>query len=393
MSVTEDLERWVARGSGPYTLSLRQAERLVRDECVIASGGTALAVPMTLSYAFGPGLDWERLDAHQAEPLDLFRGPLVWLAGARIRPAGETWVQLTVEHMIFDGLSEAVLMERLRDAYNGLAREPAGLAGTAYRDFVARQWDLVDSEEGRARLAFWRSRLSAGQARPGFSLSPAYSPEETSCGWLHADLPESVAGDLAAAARVLRTTAFSLIAAAVLLAMRRYAADRPLGFVCPIANRSTKAEFHAIGNFSDYMVIRTDQLARNPGTASAVSLVLKAVAEGLSNHYPWSTLVRELEPDSFIRPDPRQHLSLSYLGEAAADSMRDFRLKGVQGARIREASSSTEWPPHPLTLSLRRVGGLRIDLGYRGLADPAPAVGFLSDCSAELRRVAGATAG
>lgn len=445
MSVTDYLGRWVAKDSGPYPLSLRQAERIVRDECVCAAHGSALQVPMTLSYAFGPVLDWARLrsslesvcgnswplrstfprlpdgrrglqvtegsglasdyavfadeqsaqswlDGRQAEPLDLFSGPLVRLLGARVRPTGETWVQLTIEHMVFDGLSEAVLMARLRDAYNGLAWERPDLTGTAYREFVARQWELVDSGEGQRRLALWKSRLSAGQARPGFSLTSAYSQEETTCGWLCANLPESVAGDLATVARAHRTTPFSLIVAAVLLTMRRYAAEGPLGFVCPIANRSSRKEFRAIGNFSDYMVVRTDQVAAESDPATAVSVARKAVAESLANHYPWSTLVRELEPESFVKPDPRPHLSLSYLGEAAAGWLRDFRLEGVQQVRIREARSPAQWPPHPLTLSVRRVGGLRIDLGYRGLADPAAATGFLSDCTAELRRIAGAAA-
>lgn len=440
MPVAQELERWVARGSRSRPLSLRQAERLVRDECVTAAGGTALPVPMTSSQAFGPGLDWDRLcaalasvceehwplrsvfprlpdsrrglraldnsklacdyavfdgeaparswlDARQAEPLDLLCGPLLRCEGARVEPTSETWVQLTVEHMIFDGLSEAVLMDRLRDAYNGLGVQPAG---PAYETFVARQWDLVDSEEGRRRLAFWRSRLPEGQVRPGFSLTPAYSPEEPSCGWLHADLPQSTADDLARAARAFRTTVFSLIAAAVLLAMRGYAADGPLGFACPVANRSTREERQAIGNFSDYMVIRTERAGRELSPVDAVVLARQAVAEGLANHYPWSTLVRTLEPDSFIRPDPRPHLSVNYLG--TADDLRDYRLEGVKGARIREDAASAQRPPHPLTLSFRQAGGLRIDLGYRGLADPAPAVSFLSDCTAALRRVVAAAA-
>ncbi len=417
MSVENDIAEFVDR-TPESALSLRQAERLVRDSLVRAAGAEPYPVVVSMHLKVDRDFDWQRFSwavqqvslAHltlssvfprgadgrrywsrtagspvelsdpadlaagreardawlaglAAQPLDLASGPLMRASYAWADADQQGYVCLQIEHMVFDGLSERVLLRELAAAYAAQASLPAPDGDQAYLAFVRRQWQEVDSQAGLARLAFWASRLPFGRVRPPFDVT---GPEQASQDPAHRsyELGRDTTAGLRALARSCRATSSGVYAQAVLSTMGALVDDPQLGFVSPYGNRTRMAEFAAIGNFSDYLVLHTEW-PRGRAVRERVVHAQREISASMDRHYPWSTLVRTLQPADFAQPDRRSHVSLNLVNDAenAAGDTTGFG----PGVVVYRPETDGDRPPHPVTITIfEDVEATRIDLSAIG---------------------------
>lgn len=409
MTVEAAIADYVHRTPGS-ALSLRQAERLVREALVRADGGVPYPVVVSMHLAVDRDFDWPRFvravervsrahvalssvfpcaaDGRQhwaraggvaiadpvelagshsdwlaglaAQPLDLADGPLVRASLAWAPADDRGYVCLQVEHMVFDGLSEQVFLQELAAAYADPDQLPDPAGDEAYLAFVRRQWQEVDSPTGADRLAFWRDRLPPGRVRPPFDLhgpSTEAGPQRRSY-----TLDRDTVARLRTLARSCRATSSGVYAQAVLETMGTLVDDPLLGFVSPYGNRSRMAEFAAIGNFSDYLVLRT-AWPRGRDVRERVGHAQRELGVSMDRHYPWSTLVRTLQPADFARPDRRPHVSLNLVAETPQATGTAFG----PGVRAHRPESDGDRPPHPLTITVYEgAEHCRIDISAIG---------------------------
>src|SRR5579863_4448468 len=102
------------------------------------------------------------LRKHAKAPFDLNRGPLTRIELLK-QEDGQTFLLLTVHHIIFDGISAMILLRTLVEFYQQMCEDKEvclahGIAG--YEEFVAWEEAMLASAEGAAHSSYWQGQLS-----------------------------------------------------------------------------------------------------------------------------------------------------------------------------------------------------------------------------------------
>ena len=157
----------VRRGTDPdrlrraLTLQLQRfpllGARITGDEPRLEGSGRA-AIEWTDAPRTGSLLDVLRADA--VRPFDFQNGPLI--RAIWTNDSSSEVFQITVHHLVFDGVSAANLIRSLMATYAALANGtvPAlGPAGPPFRDFVSAEQALLDGPQGSRMRQYWSEHL------------------------------------------------------------------------------------------------------------------------------------------------------------------------------------------------------------------------------------------
>ncbi|MEW1656765.1 amino acid adenylation domain-containing protein [Streptomyces sp. NPDC093707] len=182
-------------------------------------------------------------------PFDLRRGPL-----ARIDVLhGPHWTVLlpSVHHLVLDGASVLLLLDRLRRAYAGEPLDVAD-AGPVLAAFAARSRELTDTPAGDPHRAYWREAL--GDDLPALALpasvdKPGYTVLDTMI------RPELTAR-LRARARELGVSYVTVLFGGYFALLRRYCGQDDLLSSIPFHGRVDPATRETVGYFVNALPFR-----------------------------------------------------------------------------------------------------------------------------------------
>jgi amino acid adenylation domain-containing protein/non-ribosomal peptide synthase protein (TIGR01720 family) len=252
--------------------------------------------------------EMRRLLREAAErPFDLEQGPLVRGLVAALATE-EHFLLLNTHHIVFDGVSQGVMLRELGTLYSAFTRgeaSPLRPLPVQYADFAA--WQQREAAQGlEAGLAYWRRKLAGAAEDLGLPLDrprPAvqrFRGASVPVAPLAPDLVEAVA----ALARREGTTLFTVLLAAFQTLLLRYTGQPDILVGTPVTGRHAKELEELIGLFINTVVLRGD-LSGEPGFRTLVGRLRTTVLEAFDHQtVPFERLVEELGTDRTAGRNP-----------------------------------------------------------------------------------------
>ena len=260
-------------------------------------------------------------------PFDLERGGLLRLVLFQLA-ADEAVLGLFTHHLVFDGVSETLVLRELAERYGaGLVGrrpkiEPPGAEGRRleYADYALWQRSATGSRDRRQlALERWCERLADAPALDLPTDHPRPSPRRSRGRVLWCPLMPSTLSGLDALAHRTKRSRFSIALTVYVAFLARWTGQRDLVVGTPVANRGQPWLEGIVGCFVNTVAIRPGPLDPEPFSA-LVSRVARSLTEALDDQdVPFAELVAALDP----RRDPgRLPLVEAVFGLATAEEGR-----------------------------------------------------------------------
>ncbi|MCK4840518.1 MAG: amino acid adenylation domain-containing protein, partial [Methylococcales bacterium] len=298
----------------------------------------------------------ELLREKSKQAFDLAHGSLFRVHLFSPTQADETYVLITVHHIVFDGSSAVLLIKALMQAYQQLvagtilALKPVQ---TSYFDFVQWQQQFLAGEQGLAQLNYWKSQLSGDlpvlslpcdHKRPAVQRFKGASYELM--------LTPELSGKVKALAKSLRVNLSVLFLGVLNMLLHRYSGDEDILIGMPILGRPESRFEQIIGYFINMIVIRC-QISGQQGFSDLLNSLQMTVADGVDNSdYPFPTLLKELNVSrdqarsplfqvtyayqNFLQPNDllsdEMAIPVEFLSGINQEGSHDFTLEVYQGA-------------------------------------------------------------
>ncbi|MGY1495106.1 amino acid adenylation domain-containing protein [Streptomyces sp. QTS52] len=280
----------------------------------------------------------DRMRADLRRPFALAAGPLV-RATLYTLGDGRNALLLTFHHLVFDGVSIALLLGELERGYRALlagraipAERPAG----SYADFTAWQRELLAGDEGRRLRAYWTERLRGRRTTvplPLDRLRPAVPGFHGAS--LDGHIPAAVADRARALASAEQTSLFGVVLAAWFTLLHRYSDQADVAVGTPTAGRPASGFDDTLGYFMN-MVVLAERVDGAEEFRGLVRRVHRTVLNALEHSaYPLITLADDLR-----RADPEagtpfnvafyfQNWTRTARGDASGDAVVLGPVEGV----------------------------------------------------------------
>ncbi|MEU0743233.1 amino acid adenylation domain-containing protein [Streptomyces sp. NPDC006134] len=282
-------------------------------------------------------------------PFDLTGGPLL-RAGLIDGPDGQI-LTLTVHHIVFDVSSLPVLLEDLRQEYEGHGGERGG---PQYRELVAAT-ERPDPEG----LARWTQRLRGAPSR----LELAAPREAGPHGRVPLELPAGLLHRMRPVQERLGMSWFMVAAAALAGLLHRWTGAEELTFGFPADTREGDTFARVLGPCLNTVVVRSRCTA-----GTTVTELLETVRDGVldaleDRHVPFGAVVEALNP-------PRTAGGTPYLDVVLAPQVRPAtppRIGGCALLPVTDADGTATTGKFALTVGLTVTGDrMSGELLYRG---------------------------
>jgi myxalamid-type nonribosomal peptide synthetase MxaA len=276
-----------------------------------------------------PAPERERLFRQDAlRPFRLQEAPLLRVT---IAPdGGETFVQLTMHHIVSDGFSTGVFFAEFGELYRlRLAGMQAPLPPLPFQFADVAAWERQHAgEQAQAEsIRYWSRHL---RGAPQVLTLPADRPRPARMTYRGRRLPVELPADLAEQARLLSqrhsVTPFVTMLAAFVATLSRYAAQDDLIVGIPVANREERGVERLIGPFLNTLALRID-LASAPTFAELTQQVNRAFLAGLDHQeVPFERVLHEVQDTR----DP----SRSPLFQVVFNFQADQSAAGTPGSQL-----------------------------------------------------------
>jgi acyl carrier protein len=198
--------------------------------------------------------------AEGQDAFDLSAGPVV---RAKLVRTGEQEHVLLVlmHHIVFDGWSEGVLLQELRQLYSAYARgqeSPLAELPIQYGDFAAWQQDYLEREEVARQVAYWRGELEGSSSSLNLPTDfPRQGAMSRASGACVIELPAELAEGLKGLSRRERASLFMTLLAAFQLLLAYYSDQDDIVLGVPASGRTRTETEALIGCFMNVLVLRT----------------------------------------------------------------------------------------------------------------------------------------
>ncbi|MFG2267366.1 amino acid adenylation domain-containing protein [Streptomyces sp. NPDC048720] len=244
----------------------------------------------------------DRMRADLRRPFELTTGPLV-RATLYTLGDGRNALLLTFHHLVFDGVSIALLLRELERGYHALLAGrplPAERPARSYADFTAWQRELLAGDEGRRLRAYWTERLRGRRTTVPLPLD---RPRPALPGFhgasLDGHIPAAVADRARALAGTEQTSLFGVVLAAWFALLHRYGDQADIAVGTPTAGRPASGFDDTLGYFMN-MVVLAERVDGDEKFRALVRRVHRTVLDALEHSaYPLFTLADDLR-----RADP-----------------------------------------------------------------------------------------
>jgi Condensation domain len=200
---------------------------------------------------------------HTNQPFDLAAGPLIRARVYRLT-RDEHVFAVVAHHIVFDGWSKHIVMADISRLYDRWAvRSRRRAAAETYHEYVRWQRERIESDEGRASLQYWLTRLAGaaptllrGDRQPGSGAS-------TRSGTFRFVVDRERSTAIRALARAQGVTLGLMMAAAFKALLHSLTGTSDVVIGMPSADRN-RIEFNqVVGLFLNLVVLRTD-VSGNP---------------------------------------------------------------------------------------------------------------------------------
>lgn len=327
-----------------------------------------------------PGADVDEAVARLLErdgrmPMDLSSGPLLRLQLASLAEDRHVLL-LMVHHIVFDSFSTRVFCSDLGAYYAAWPHAPDLPDLPAAPDLPAPH----DRDGHAPGLAFWKRELHDAPAlRLPADHPPAHAGHGIGAHVVH-DFEDGVAAGLAAFSRAEAVTPFTVLLAALAVALGTWAGQDDVVVGAAVTNRPEEAE-NAVGMFVDVVPLRL-RLGADQSFTTFLRSVRSSSTDAYSHQYvPFDDLVDALRPTRV----PGQNPLFRVLVEYERIEQLDFAPHGLTAEVL---DVPTDRAPFDLTFYLAaHPGGLRCTVEYRAdLYEEATVRRLLRHVEAVLRR-------
>jgi amino acid adenylation domain-containing protein len=231
---------------------------------------------------------------------DLTQGPL--LRVTLLRPGeDEHVVLLSLHHIVFDGWSNAILIQEaatLYEAFSGGLPSPLPDLPVQYADFAVWQRQWLQNEILDAHLAYWKKQLDGAPIALQLPLDRPKPQIPTLRGAsLPLRFPAALADDLRVLSRQEGVTLFMTLLTIFKILLYSYSGQDDIVVGTNVANRTRGETEKLIGFFVNLLVLRTD-LSGAPSFRDLLSRVREVTLKALAHQdLPFEKLVGELKLD------------------------------------------------------------------------------------------------
>lgn len=249
------------------------------------------------------------LRAEQERPFDLAAPPLVRVVAARALGHAETVLLISFHHVVCDGESLTIFVQRLGQAY--ATDGPVAAPKRQYRDIVAWQAERLRAAHGEALRHFWQAGLAGAPDAVVLPETKARPARQRFAGrTLRHDLAESLTPTLITLAQQRATSLFNLLLAglAITLEQRTSQADMVIG--TPVLGRNHPDLADQIGFFANTLPLRM-QLAAEDTLTTLIERTTGSVHAALDHQdWPFRRMVAELGQERDLSRNPVCNLLL-----------------------------------------------------------------------------------
>ncbi|MEE7625164.1 amino acid adenylation domain-containing protein [Methylobacter sp. Wu8] len=289
------------------------------------------------------------------QPFDLERGPLFRVHLLSPVSAADSYVLITVHHIVFDGSSAVLLVKALLDTYRQLlaGTEPEYTQETGYNDFVRWQQHFMAGEQAQMQLDYWKARLSG--ELPSLSLPCDYlRPAEQRFNGASYEL--ALASDLTEKirelAKSLRVNLSVLFLGVLNMLLHRYSGDDDILVGMPTSGRPESRFDDVVGYFINMIVIRS-RVSGRQSVAEFLSELQLIVADGLDNaDYPFPALLKELKAGRDQSRSPLFQVMYAYQNFIQPDDLTDLHGGAQSPLPIEFLSGINQEGSHDLALEV-----------------------------------------
>ncbi|MEZ3179524.1 amino acid adenylation domain-containing protein [Streptomyces pimonensis] len=244
----------------------------------------------------------DRIRADLRRPFELAAGPLV-RATLYTLGDGRNALLLTFHHLVFDGVSIALLLRELECGYRALLAGralPAERPARSYADFTTWQRELLAGAEGRRLRAYWTERLRGRRTTVPLPLDrPRPAVPDFHGASLDGHIPAAVADRARVLAGTEQTSLFGVVLAAWFTLLHRYSDQADIAVGTPTAGRPASGFDDTLGYFMN-MVVLAERVDGAEEFRTLVRRVHRTVLDALEHSaYPLITLADDLR-----RADP-----------------------------------------------------------------------------------------
>ncbi|MCP4987963.1 MAG: amino acid adenylation domain-containing protein [Colwellia sp.] len=270
-------------------------------------------------------LKQEVTQAYQ-QPFDLKREPL--LRFHLFSSAAQEHVMLiTIHHIIFDGWSLWLFMDKLQGIYSAVStgKSPVTpLLQKNYENWIQQQQKMLSGQQGEQLWQYWQQQLGG---EPPLLQLPTDRPRPSlqtyqgaSCSF---QLDIDLSRQIKQMAKGENVTLFTFLLAAFQVLLYRYTGQDEIWVGSPVSGREQMEFEHVIGCFVNMMVLRAN-CKNNPDFKSFLVQVKRTVLDAMAHQdYPFPLLVERLKP--------KRHSGHSPLFQV------DFMLQKAQVGDINES--------------------------------------------------------
>ena len=264
-------------------------------------------------------------------------------------------LHLVFSHLVFDGVSTAVLLRELDALYSAFVLGELPMLpepGVQFGDFAEwqRSWlegDILDQE-----LGYWTKALEGMPAALELPTDHARPDASTQAGaWSRSVVPPETVEGLQALARSESASLYMTLLAAFDVLLSRYSGQDDIAVGMPVDGRDQPELEDAIGVFVDTVVLRVD-MSGSPTFREALRRVRARMLDAMAHQrLPFERLVRALEPERILGRHPLYQVMLTLVPE--------FPKLEVPGLQVAEVSTERASSPIDLTVFIeQRAGGL-----------------------------------
>lgn len=263
------------------------------------------------------------------QPFDLEGGSLFRVHVLSPVSSQDSYVLITVHHIVFDGRSSVLLIKALLGAYRqllaGTEPEPAPQQ-TGYNDFVLWQQQFMAGEQALAQLDYWKAQLISGELSV-LSLPFDY-PRPLEQRFNGASYELTLASDLSKKirelAKSLRVNLSVLFLGVLNMLLHRYSGNDDILIGMPTSGRPDSRFDDVVGYFINMIVIRS-RVSGEHGVADFLRDLQLTVADGLDNaDYPFPALMKELKTGRDQAMPPLFQVMYAYQNFIQPDDMTDL---------------------------------------------------------------------
>ncbi|HEY6802288.1 MAG TPA: amino acid adenylation domain-containing protein [Pyrinomonadaceae bacterium] len=208
-------------------------------------------------------------------------------------------VVLSLPHIVFDGWSNAILIQEVATLYEAFSQgKPSSLPELPiqYADFAVWQREWLRPDVLESHLAYWKQQLDSA---PRNLELPVDRPESSAIygAGLPVHFPAALANDLKVLGRQQGVTLFMTLLAAFKILFHSYSGQTDILVGTNVANRTRSETEKLIGFFINLLVLRTD-LSGGPSLRTLLARVREVTLKALAHQdLPFEKLVTELKLD------------------------------------------------------------------------------------------------